>query len=235
MNKNLQSLFKNKKLYELALTHKSWVNEHPKERTSNERLEFLGDAILEFIVSDEIFSLFPDKEEGYLTSLRANLVNTKNLSEIAKKLNIGQELFLSKGEVETGGRTNPSILANAFEAIIGALYLDQGLEETRKFIKNTVLSHLKERLEKPLKDSKSLLQEYVQSLSFPAPRYRVVSESGPDHDKRFVVEVLINSKSWGRGKGKNKQEAEQEAAKAALVNFVSKYSKNKVEKAKFLK
>ena len=119
--------FKNKSLLDLALTHRSWVNEHKGVRTSNERLEFLGDAVLEFVVSKEIYKKFPDKEEGYLTALRANLVNTVSLTEIAKKLNLGSILYLSKGEEESGGRTNPSLLADTVEAIIGAIFIDPEL------------------------------------------------------------------------------------------------------------
>src|SRR3989344_6126521 len=122
---SLSSLFKNKELLKQALTHRSWVNENPKERGSNERLEFLGDAILEFLVSKEIYLRFPDKEEGYLTALRANLVNTQNLAKIAEKLKVGDKLFLSKGEEDGGGRENPSLLADTVEAIIGAIYIDQ--------------------------------------------------------------------------------------------------------------
>jgi len=213
---SLQKLFKNKKILEQALTHRSWVNEHPGKRETNERLEFLGDAILEFIISEHLYQNFPQQKEGYLTALRANLVNTKNLSTVAQKLAVGKVLHLSKGEEETGGRTNPSLLADTLEAIIGALYLDQGLAATKKFIEKNLLSTLKEKLRKPLKDAKSRLQEDVQARKIPAPKYVVISETGPDHAKEFVVEVLINGKSWGRGKGKSKAEAEQQAARKAL-------------------
>lgn len=215
-NKSLKKLFKDKSFLELALTHKSWVNEHPNKRESNERLEFLGDAILEFIVSSELYNKFPKKEEGYLTALRANLVNTSNLSVVAKKLDLGKYLMLSKGEEETGGRVNKSLLANTVEAIIGALFLDQGIESAHKFIEKNLLSDLDEIVNKPLKDAKSRLQEFVQAKGLPAPRYSVVSESGPDHLKNFAVQVTINGKSWGEGKGKNKSEAEQKAAVKAL-------------------
>ncbi len=215
-NKSLKKLFKDKSFLELALTHKSWDNEHPNKRESNERLEILGDAILEFIVSSELYNKFPKKEEGYLTALRANLVNTSNLSVVAKKLDLGKYLMLSKGEEETGGRVNKSLLANTVEAIIGALFLDQGIESAHKFIEKNLLSDLDKIVKKPLKDAKSRLQEFVQAKGLPAPRYSVVSESGPDHLKNFVVQVSINGKSWGEGKGKNKSEAEQKAAVKAL-------------------
>jgi ribonuclease-3 len=212
----LQQIFKNKELLKLALTHKSWVNEHPGERESNERLEFLGDAILEFVVSKELFSRFLKKEEGYLTALRANLVNTTNLAEVAIKLEVGSSLYLSKGEEEGGGKENPSLLADTVEAIIGALFLDSGIETAERFIKENLVSEIPKKIAKPLKDAKSRLQEYIQSQGFPAPKYMVIEQSGPDHAKEFVVEVFVNGKSWGKGEGKSKSLAEQEAAKAGL-------------------
>lgn len=210
--------FKNKKLLALALTHKSWVNEHAGGE-SNERLEFLGDAVLEFIVSKELYKKFPEKEEGYLTALRANLVNTTNLSEIAKSLKVSEDLQLSKGEEEGGGRNNPSILANTIEAIIGALFLDGGIDTAEDFIKTNLLTAVAEKVSKPLKDAKSRLQELVQAKGFPSPRYLVVEETGPDHAKNFTIEVFIDNKPTARGIGKNKSEAEQEAAKEAMKRF----------------
>ncbi|MFI5241177.1 MAG: ribonuclease III [Microgenomates group bacterium] len=218
--KNLDSLkkmFKDEKFLDLALTHRSWLNEHKGARSSNERLEFLGDAVLEFIVSRELYKSFPDKEEGFLTALRANLVNTTSLADIALNLNLGEIIYLSKGEEETGGRENPSLLADTVEAIIGALFIDQGLDKAAEFIHDNLLKDLEKRSKLPLKDSKSLLQEYVQAKGLSTPRYKVIEESGPDHDKRFIIEVLIGEKSWGRGEGKSKAQAEQEAAKSALA------------------
>ena len=211
----LKKNFKNTKLFEQALTHKSWLNENNRKRESNERLEFLGDAVLEYIISKELYSLFPDKSEGYLTALRANIVNTKNLHQIAVKLNIGKGLYLSKGEEEGGGRSNPSLLADTVEAIIGAIYIDRGLTATDKFIKKYLLSDLSEKLSQPLKDAKSALQEKVQAKGLPAPVYTVISESGPDHAKSFDVAVMIKEKIIARGKGKSKGEAEQNAAENA--------------------
>jgi len=210
--------FKNKELFDLALTHRSWVNEHKGIRTSNERLEFLGDAILEFIVSKEIYAKFPDQEEGYLTALRANIVNTVSLAEIAKKLDLGSILFVSKGEEESGGRTNGSLLADTVEAIIGAIFIDRGIGDAEEFIKENLLIDVETRATQPLKDFKSRLQELVQSQSLPTPKYQVVEESGPDHDKKFVIEVTVSGKSWGKGEGKSKATAEQEAAKSALAH-----------------
>jgi len=208
--------FDNVTLLELSLTHKSWVNEHPGNRESNERLEFLGDAILEFVVSKELYSKFPDKEEGYLTALRANLVNTVNLAKIAMRLDLGSKLYLSKGEEDTGGRSNQSILADAVEAIIGGLFLDGGLAKSEEFIASQLLNDLEKMASEPLKDPKSRLQELVQAQGFNAPKYEVVKEEGPDHNKRFVIQVLVEGKSWGVGEGKNKSEAAQSAAVKAL-------------------
>lgn len=214
--KKLKESFKNKDLFDLALTHRSWVNEHKGKRTHNERLEFLGDAVLEFVVSKEIYSAFPDKEEGYLTALRANLVNTVSLSEIAKTLNLGELLFLSKGEEESGGRTNPSLLADTVEAIIGAIFLDSGVDTAEEFIRENLLLDLEKRAKSPLKDPKSVLQEFVQAQSLAAPKYVVSKETGPDHNKIFVMEVWVDGKVWGVGEGKSKSLAEQEAASKAI-------------------
>lgn len=211
---------KNNKLLKQALTHRSWVNENDESRGTNERLEFLGDAILEFVVSLSIYNKFKDKEEGYLTALRANLVNTKNLSQVAEKLNLGAEIYLSKGEEEGGGRTNPSLLADTVEAIIGAIYLDQGIDASKEFIEENILIDADKKASAPLKDPKSLLQEKVQAQGLPAPRYQLVSEIGPDHNKEFTIEVIINGKSIAKGVGKSKSEAEQDAAGSALRSMV---------------
>lgn len=214
--KNLANLFKNTDLLDLALTHRSWVNENKNKRNSNERLEFLGDAVLEFIVSRQLYVSFPDKEEGYLTALRANLVNTGSLAEVAKNLNLGSMIYLSKGEQDSGGRTNPSLLANTVEAIIGALFIDLGLPSAESFIQKNLLGDLEKRSKLPLKDAKSLFQEYVQSKGYQTPKYKVVREEGPDHSKEFEIEVQIDGKAWGKGVGKSKAQAEQAAAKSAL-------------------
>jgi ribonuclease-3 len=212
----LKDIFKNKELLDLSLTHKSWVNEHRGTRVSNERLEFLGDAILEFVITEVLYQTFPKRQEGYLTSLRSNLVNTKNLANLAKKLGVGQALYLSKGEEESGGRENLSLLADTVEAVIGALYLDQGIEIVREFIKKHLGSEIPEKIAGHLKDAKSRLQEYVQANGWTTPRYKVIEESGPDHNKKFVIEVLVENKSLGQGLGKSKNQAEQDAAQKAL-------------------
>ncbi len=213
--------FKNKDLLKQALTHRSWVNENSQNNGTNERLEFLGDAILEFIVSKEIYNKFPNEEEGYLTALRANLVNTKNLANVATILKIGDMILLSKGEEDGGGRTNSSLLADTVEAIIGALFLDQGIEASEKFIQENILVDVEKKAKLPLKDAKSLLQEKVQAKGYPAPKYLVVKEFGPDHNKEFTVEVTINGKPEAEGVGKSKSEAEQSAASNALKVMIS--------------
>jgi len=212
----LKSIFKNQDLLTQALTHKSWVNEHKKQRESNERLEFLGDAVLEFIVSKEIYERHPDKEEGFLTALRANLVNTQNLANIARKLNVGKALFLAKGEEDSGGRENPSLLADTIEAIIGAFFIDQGIKPVYEFIKEHIIAEIPEKLSRPLKDAKSRLQEYIQSQKLPTPRYKVIEESGPEHSKKYIVEVSVEDRQLGKGEGKSKSTAEQKAADNAL-------------------
>lgn len=216
---DLKKLFKDTENLDHALTHKSWVNENPNVRTSNERLEFLGDAVLEFVVSKEIFNRFPDKEEGYLTALRSNLVNTINLASVAEKLKIKSMIYLSVGEEDGGGRDNPSILANTMEAIIGALFMDGGADAVEKFIADHILVDIEEKVSQPLKDPKSRLQELVQAKGHPAPRYEVVEENGPDHDKNFTINVLVDDQTVGMGIGKNKSQAAQNAAEDALNNL----------------
>ncbi|KKP48073.1 MAG: Ribonuclease 3 [Candidatus Woesebacteria bacterium GW2011_GWA1_33_30] len=217
---NLQKQYKNNNLFEQALTHRSWVNENIGIRGTNERLEFLGDAILEFVVSKEIYNMYPDKEEGYLTSLRANLVNTKNLANLAIKIGVGEKIFLSKGEEDGGGRNNPSLLADTVEAIIGSLFLDQGLEAAEKFIIENILIDAETKASSSLKDPKSLLQEIVQAKGLQAPKYQVLSDVGPDHNKIFRIEVVIDGKQQAQGTGKSKSEAEQNAATSALKSMV---------------
>lgn len=213
--------FKNEKLLEQALTHRSFLNEYKAAKIgSNERLEFLGDAILSFVTSTYLYEHFPDFEEGQLTNLRSTLVKTSTLGKTALDLDLGEKMRLSKGEEGSGGRKNLSILADVFEAVVGAFFLDSGITAVQKFIQSTLLSSIPKILEAgSLKDYKSLLQELVQNKLRTSPFYRVEKENGPDHAKTFSVGVYINAKKMGEGEGKSKQSAEQEAAKVALEYY----------------
>lgn len=208
---------KNQKLFQQAFTHRSYLNEAKQKISSNERLEFLGDSILSFAVSEYLFKTYPEFDEGTLTNIRSSLVNTKTLSEVAKELNFGTFLKLSRGEEESKGRENDTLLENCFEAFVGALYLDQGMEKAQAFIKSVLLAKANEFVRKrTFKDPKSLLQETVQAQKQSAPVYKVLFEEGPAHAKSFTVGVFINGKIFGKGMGKSKQEAEEQAAKSAL-------------------
>lgn len=210
----------NPKLLEEALTHRSYLNESKIKVSSNERLEFLGDSILSFAVSTYLFKTYPEYNEGKLTNLRSLLVNTKTLAEISKECDLGSRLRLSKGEEESGGRQNQSLLADTFEAYIGALYLDQGTEEAEKFILSSVIPRTEDFIQKNmLKDPKSRLQEFVQSKKQFSPLYKVLAEEGPAHARKFTVGVFVNEELIGEGKGKSKQEAEEQAASIALTKF----------------
>ncbi len=208
--------FKKPELLEQALTHRSWVNENLEKRESNERLEFLGDAVIELIVTDYLYNKLPDKSEGYLTALRANIVNTVNLAKLARKIDLGKNIFLSKGERQTKGDSNNSLLADTVEAIIGAIYLDSGIEKAKQFIIDNLLTDVDEKIKEPLKDAKSRLQEKSQAAKLPTPKYKVIKTGGPDHDKQFTVQVQVQGKILGTGIGKSKSEAEQKAASLAL-------------------
>lgn len=217
--------FKNPKLLDQAFTHRSYLNEAKEKVPSNERLEFLGDSILSFVVSDYLFKRYPDFEEGTLTNLRSLLVNTKNLSQVAEKLNFGNRLKLSKGEEESKGRSNPSLLADSFEAFIGALCLDQGFKEVSNFINKALLSKVEDLVrKKSFKDPKSLLQEEVQAKKQNSPIYKVIKETGPAHKKLFTVGVFVGDNMLGIGSGKSKQEASEIAAKQSLATFSSRRS-----------
>jgi ribonuclease III len=209
--------FKNKKLFEQAFTHRSFLNESRQKISSNERLEFLGDSILSFIVSNYLYETYPSYNEGILTNLRSLLVNTKSLAQMAKDLNFGSLLKLSRGEEESKGRQNQSLLANSFEAYLGALFLDQGIEAVRKLLNEILLPkadfYVKSNV---FKDPKSLLQEKVQSQRKNSPVYKVLNEIGPAHSKSFTVGVYVAEELLGVGDGKSKQQAEEMAAKQAL-------------------
>ncbi len=209
--------FKKKALLQEALTHSSYANEHrDKNIKCNERLEFLGDAVLSIVVADYIFESLPELPEGELTKLRASLVCEKALYKFAKQINLGDYLYLSKGEKNGGGADRPSILSDAFEAVIAAIYLDGGIEHAATHILRFIVPELKSKSKKPFKDYKTTLQEIVQKNPGEKLYYNLVSESGPDHDKHFVFEVRLNSNVIGKGGGRSKKEAEQNAAREAL-------------------
>lgn len=211
--------FHNKALLWQALTHRSYLNENSSSRTGhNERLEFLGDAVLELVVTEALYEKFPDKPEGELTSFRAALVNAKMLSDVAVDLKINDFLLLSRGEAKDVGRARQYILANAFEALVGAMYLDQGYDVVRGFISRAVLSRTGEMLEKKLyKDPKSLFQEEAQERVGITPTYEVTREWGPDHDRHFVIGVFLQDELVAEGEGPSKQSAQEEAARNGLA------------------
>lgn len=213
----LQLPFSDILLLTRALTHRSYVNEHPEALEDNERLEFLGDAVLDFLVGAWLYNRYPEMPEGNLTRLRSALVRTEQLAEFAKKLNLGTAIFLGRGEAEAGGRERSALLCATFEALIGAMYLDSGFEEVRNFVDpllepaaRQILSAHKD------KDPKSLLQEWAQSQGKGTPIYRTISANGPDHAKVFEVEVRINGEIFGHGIGYSKQAAAKIAARNAL-------------------
>ncbi|QQG43276.1 MAG: ribonuclease III [Candidatus Daviesbacteria bacterium] len=209
--------FNNPNLAKEAFTHRSYLNESKEALPSNERLEFLGDAILSFIVSTHIFKLRVSDEEGDLTNLRSYMVKTESLAKAAKNLKLGEKLYLSKGEETSGGRNNTQLLANTYEAYLGALFLDQGIETARKFVEETLFSLFEEELKSgPPKDDKSLLQEVVQTKQKVSPIYKILATTGPDHARKFTVGVFVKEKQLGKGSGSSKQEAEEQAAKEAL-------------------
>lgn len=216
--------FSDESLIKTACTHRSYLNEHRNTvKEHNERLEFLGDAVLELVVTDFLYRNYSNKAEGILTSWRAALVKTESLAEIAESLEVGQFLLMSRGEAKSGGRTRVALLANMIEAIIGAIYLDQGYDTAAKFIDQNINS----KLELILKtgshiDAKSHFQEVTQEREGITPHYEVVSETGPDHDKTFEIAVYVRDKLWGKGTGNSKQSAQQSAARDALEKYSHK-------------
>ena len=207
--------FRNPVFLEVALTHSSYANEVKHQIKYNERQEFLGDAVLSIIVSDYLFNNYT-VPEGELTKLRAAIVCEKSLDVMANKIGLGQYLRLGHGEELTGGRTRPSIIADAFEALIAAIYLDSGIESARKFVLPFVTEMLEHEDSLSFKDYKTILQEIIQQNPEEKLVYKLVGEKGPDHDKRFLVDVMLNSNVIGRGEGRSKKHAEQMAAKEAL-------------------
>lgn len=217
LEKTLGVTFKDKELLQCAFTHRSFLNENPKHTGDhNERLEFLGDAVLELVVTDYLYNNYPNPE-GDLTNWRASLVNSKMLSRVGGELDFGQFILLSKGESKDEGRARQYILANAYEALVGALYLDQGYEPAREFIEKTVLKHLDEILDsKSYLDPKSHFQEKSQGKMGITPSYEVSKEWGPDHKKEFKVGVYLEEELVAEGEGFSKQSAQEEAARKAL-------------------
>jgi ribonuclease III len=217
--------FNNQDLLITALTHRSALNEKEQSGTtaneSNERLEFLGDAVLELASTVFLYQQRPDDAEGMLTTYRSALVRTETLAKLAKELGLDQRMYLSRGEEAGGGRDNPGLLADLLEAVIGALYLDQGFSIVQSFLEKVLFPKFADILaSKAYRDQKSLLQEMVQARSLPTPIYRVVKEEGPDHNKLFTVEVLIGKEVWGLGQGQSKQRAQQASANMALKKFM---------------
>ena len=208
--------FKNINLLKNSLTHSSYANEVRGGFSSNERLEFLGDSVLSVIVSDYIYKHYPNMPEGELTKLRASLVCEKSLCTFSRELHLGEFLMLGKGEEKGGGRERDSILADAFEAVLAAMYLDGGMEVARQHVLRFVLPELNHTDDEVFKDYKTALQEIIQRNPEEEVTYILTDESGPDHDKLFTVEVHLNSNVIGTGSGKSKKQAEQSAAKQAL-------------------
>lgn len=222
LEKKLNVSFKNKNLLETAFTHRSYINEsNGAVQEHNERLEFLGDAVLEILVSEYLFNKFPNLREGDLTAYRSAVVKMESLAEISEELSFGKYISMSKGEEMTGGRHRPYILANTFEAFLGSLFVDQGIEECKRFISSVFFDKIDTIIEeKRYIDSKSQLQEMSQEVYKVTPLYKLIKEEGPDHDKTFTVDVIIKDKILGKGVGKSKQQAQQDAAKDALKHFI---------------
>jgi len=209
-------------LFEQALQHRSLLRGQPNAHMqSNERLEYLGDAVLGFLVAEHLYETYTDQDEGFLTRLRAKLVNGRALAARARDINLGSYVRVSDSLSEDQRNSN-SILADAFEAVIGAIYLDQGIESTRTFVRSTVLSHMDlDQLANVRDNYKSILLEYVQARRHVQPEYVVISESGPSHDKRFVVAVTIGGEEFGRGEDRSKKGAEQIAAQVAIEKLLA--------------
>lgn len=216
--KKIKIFFKDKNLLKQAFTHRSYINENPSTGLShNERLEFLGDAVLELVITDFLYKKYPTYTEGELTALRSSLVNAVIVAETALKIGMNDFLLLSKGESKDTGKARQYILANAFEALIGSIYLDQGYDVAYSFIAKYLFPLTEEIVSKKLwRDAKSLVQEKAQEFVGTTPAYKVLSKTGPDHDKHFTVGIMFGPNLIAEGKGKSKQEAEQKAAEAAL-------------------
>jgi ribonuclease-3 len=217
LQQKLELVFQNRQLLKQAFTHASYVNEHRfSQYEDNERLEFLGDAVLELTVSEHLYRLFPDRPEGELTKLRAAIVCEPSLVKFAENLEFGKYVLLGKGEELTGGRTRPALLADVFESFIGALYLDQGLEAVTAFLHRHVFPNLTLDGKLSTGDFKTELQELTQHHGMGTLEYRIIEERGPAHEREFVAEVRMDGRPLGQGTGRSKKEAEQQAAAVAL-------------------
>lgn len=211
-------IFSDDSLLKAAFTHRSYINEHRGEKLEhNERLEFLGDAVLELVVTDFLYKKFPKKPEGDLTSFRSALVNTDTLSGVGTSLGFNEYLLLSRGEAKDTGRARHYIMANTYESVVGAIYLDKGFEVAQKFISETILPLIDEIVKTgSWVDAKSMFQEKSQEHELLTPSYKTIDEVGPDHDKYFTVGVFLGDKKIAEGRGRSKQEAEQDSAKQGL-------------------
>ena len=219
LQQDIGYVFRDEALLVEALTHPSLAYENESETPDNQRLEFLGDAVLQLVLTNDLFERFPDFSEGLLTKLRSRLVSTSALEEYALNINLGNYLLLGKGEEKSGGRERTGILADAFEALIGAIYLDSDYEHAKSFIVFCCQNKMNRVVSDPIeKNPKGELQEILQSISKEAPQYRVISESGPDHERVFVTEVFWNDLVLGEGTGRSKKESESRAAYAAIDN-----------------
>ena len=218
LSRRLNLPFSNLSLLRRALTHRSYVNENPSSPEDNERLEFLGDAVLDFIVGAWVYHRFPEMPEGDLTKMRSAIVRNDQLAVFARHLNLGDALRLGHGEYATGGSHRAGLLGSTFEAVIGALYLDSGLGAVEAFV-NPLLDNVRESILTKIHDPKSQLQEWAQAQKMSAPRYRTVSMTGPDHAKEFEVEVEIDERVVGTGRGSSKHSAQHTAASDAIKNL----------------
>lgn len=212
--------FKNLFLLNRALTHRSYLNENADAIEDNERLEFLGDAVLDFVVAAWLYNHFPEMAEGEMTRLRASLVKTETLARFGRDIGIGDAILLGRGELENGGRDRTSLLCDAFEAVMGALYLDAGTNAVIDFISSFLINAAEDLLRNNhTKDAKSLLQEWAQGQGYSTPDYVISDEDGPDHNKTFTIDVYINGENYGQGCGKSKQNASKSAAIEALKSL----------------
>lgn len=226
LEKSLALNFNNKKILEEAFTHGSYLNENRgQKRNNNERLEFLGDAVLELVVSEYIYQKYPKLEEGKMTKIRAALVCEPALVKYTELLGLAPYIMLGKGEEMVAGRERPALLADVFEAFVAAIYLDQGLDVVKSFLEKNILNQVKEDDFAQVKDHKSLLQELVQEKNLGELSYRVIGETGPAHDKTFISQVILGGEPKGQGRGKTKKEAEQMAAANSLEDLRSKKTK----------